>query len=144
MAAPRSRRYDRDTPIGLYGAVPYVLAHGGAARAGTAAAVWINAADTYVDTWRGARGGMGTHWSSEGGAIDLALLPGPSAAPVLRQLAALGGTPPMPPLWAQGYHASHRNLRTQSQLAALDSNTDRYGLPLDGLWLDIEHTRGKR
>ena len=87
---------------------------------------------------------MATHWVSEGGAIEFALFGGPSAPSVLRQLSAMSGRPPMPPLWAMGYHHSHWNIKSQPQAAALDENFDRHGAPLDGMWLDIEHTDGKR
>ena len=76
--------------------------------------------------------------------MELVFLPGPSPAAVLAQLAALSGRPPQPPLWAQGYHQSHWNVRSQEAAAAIDSNADRYGVPVDAIWLDIEHTDGKR
>ena len=159
-----SPRYDQHTPIGLYGSLPFLLAHGATAAAGM---LWLNAADTYVDLWRtrgaaaaavataaaadarGAEGGaaaaaahgdgVASHWMSEGGAIELLLLPGPTSAQVLAQLGALTGAPPLPPLWAQGYHQSHWNIRSQPQAAAIDANADRHGFPLDGLcsWLTI-------
>ena len=74
--------------------------------AATAGALWLSAADTYVDLWQphdaatGTGGGDGweSHWASEGGAMELVLLPGPSPAAVLAQLAALSGRPPQPPL----------------------------------------------
>ena len=146
-------KYEPYTPVSLYGALPFVMAHG-PRRA--AAAVWLNAADTYVDLWHGEAdgeladedsvegGGVGTAWLSEGGAIELLLLGGPSARVVLRQLALSTGRPPMPPLWSLGYHQSHWNIKSQAQAAALERNFDRHGVPLDGLWLDIEHTSGKR
>ena len=72
------------------------------------------------------------------------LFGGPTVAHVLRALSRTTGRAPMPPLWAQGYHQSHWNLKSQAQVAALDRNFDRHGVPLDAAWLDIEHTISKR
>ena len=67
-------QYGPDTPIGLYGSTPFLLAHGSSRAAG---ALWLNAADTYVDLWaeaaqreggEDARVGVGSHWLSEAGA----------------------------------------------------------------------------
>ena len=33
---------------------------------------------------------------------------------------------------------------SQAQVSALDNNFDRHAVPLDVVWLDIEHTVGKR
>ena len=159
-------KYGPGTPVGLYGSLPYLLAHG---RRRAAGVLWLSAAETYVDLWRGeatqtsaqaagdgsggaaaARGGgglgagTGSHWVSEAGALELALFGGPSAAHVLRQLAAHTGPAPLPPVWAMGYHQSHWNVKSQAQAEALDRNFDRHGVPLDVVWLDIEHTVGKR
>jgi len=166
-------KYGPGTPVGLYGSLPFLLAHG---RRHAAGALWLSAAETYVDLWRehqasaagsgsssgsgaasGAAsgtgsggsggsggGGMGSYWQSEGGAMEVILFGGPSAGHVLAQLVACTGTPPLPPLWALGYHQSHWNIRSQAQVEGLDRNFDRYGVPLDAVWIDIEHTLGKR
>ena len=85
-------KYDLRTPLGLYGSLPFLLARGAAATAG---ALWLSAADTYVDLWQphdaatGTGGGDGweSHWASEGGAMELVLLPGPSRGGVVAKLA---------------------------------------------------------
>ena len=140
-------KYGPGDPVPLYGALPFVLAHGAHAAAG---ALWLNAAETHMDLWRGPTAvmtadassghGLGTAWLSEGGAVELLLFAGPTARHVLRQLALTTGRPPMPPLWSLGYHQSHWNVKTQEQMASLDRNFDRHGIPLDVGWLDIEHT----
>ena len=45
-------RYGPGDPVPLYGSLPYLLAH--RAGGGAAGALWLNAADTHVDIWRGA------------------------------------------------------------------------------------------
>lgn len=131
-----------DTPIGLYGSTPFLLAHGAARSAGV---LWLNSADTYIDLWRetrvgdvgstggagkedlrvsgqdgrrdfGAAQGVGSHWLSEAGALELFLFAGPSPQRVVAQHVALTGLPAMPPLWAMGYQHSHWNIRSQEQV----------------------------
>ena len=146
-------RYGPGTPVSVYGALPFLMGVG--AHGHAAGALWLNAADTYVDVWHaegdggdegggGGDEGVGSAWLSEGGALELLLFGGPTPARVLRQLALVTGRPPMPPLWSLGYHQSHWNIKSQAQAAALERNFDRHGVPLDGIWLDIEHTAGKR
>lgn len=64
-------QYGEDTPIGLYGSLPFLLAHGPQRAAGV---LWLNAADTYVDLWKEG-GGMGSHWLSEAGPTPPSLQP---------------------------------------------------------------------
>ena len=61
--------------------------------------------------------------------------PSPPRSPISRQ--------PDPPNRPDAPTLS-RGLLLQAQVAALDTNFDRFGAPLDVLWLDIEHTAGKR
>lgn len=150
-------KYTSEVSMGLYGSLPFLLAQG----AGTAAgALWLNAADTYVDLWAAkdiaemrrdsvgdgedASNELCTTWLSEGGALEMLFFGGPTAAQVLRQLHLATGRPPMPPLWSLGYHQSHWNIKTQGQVLSLDRNFDQHGVPLDAVWLDIEHTDGKQ
>ena len=44
-------KYGPGDPVPLYGALPYVMAHGVTSAAGV---LWLNAADTHVDLWHGA------------------------------------------------------------------------------------------
>ena len=123
-------RYGPGDPVPLYGALPYILTHGASSAAGV---LWLNAADTHVDIWRGrtdasaaeeggsgdgagSGDGVGSAWLSEGGAMELLFFAGPTARHVLRQLAVTTGRPPLPPLWSLGYHQSHWNVKTQQQV----------------------------
>jgi len=50
----------------------------------------------------------------------------------------------MPPLWSLGYHQCRWNYKSQADLLQVHQRFDEEGIPLDVLWLDIEHTDGKR
>ena len=104
---------------------------------GDAAPGW--AADTHVDLWKGS---MGSSWlEKRGGGHRSPALRRRAHLHILRQLAVATGRPPLPPLWSLGYHRNHYwNIKSRKQLAALDVNFDRHGVPLDAAWLDDEHT----
>jgi len=131
---------------------------------------WLNAAETWVDvdhgrssasgilgTLSGMVGGGGsgggdadaaaavkTVWMSESGVIDAFVMLGPDAGTTSRQFNALTGTTPLPPLFALGYHQCRWNYRDQEDVAEVNANLDKYDIPADVIWLDIEHTDGKR
>ena len=60
------------------------------------------------------------------------------------QHAALTGVTPLPPLFALGYHQCRWNYKDEDDVAQVHSAFDGHALPFDVLWLDIEHTDGKR
>lgn len=151
--------YEHDSPFGLYGSIPVMLAHAGGgngvaerergsaesdSRASVTSGVYYhNPTETYVDVLRRADGAH-TRWSSESGAVDLFLLPGPTPAATTRQYTALTGTTRMPPSFSLGYHQCRWNYRDEADVAAVDAGFDEHDVPYDVLWLDIEHTDGKR
>lgn len=47
-------------------------------------------------------------------------------------------------LFALGYHQSRWNYRNEADTLAVDASFDRHNIPYDVIWLDIEHTDGKR
>ncbi|CAD7696507.1 unnamed protein product [Ostreobium quekettii] len=132
--------YVHESPFGLYGSIPLMLAH----RAGlTVGAFWMDASEMFVDVER-VDGGTGTQWIAESGVLDLFLLLGPGPAQVVGQYAGLTGTTAMPQLFALGYHQCRWNYNDQADVAQVDAQFDVHGIPYDVLWLDIEHTDGKK
>lgn len=134
--------FELDKPLGLYGAVPLLIARGGARSAGM---LWLNAAETYVDVLETDPGeGKASHWYSETGVVDAFLIPGPSPHDVFRQYRKLTGAPAMPQRFALGYHQCRWNYRDEADVRMVDGDFDKHEIPYDVLWLDIEHTLGKR
>lgn len=132
--------YEADSTFGLYGAIPLMLAH----KVGkTVGAFWLNAAEMFIDVWETEQG-METQWTSESGVIDLFFFLGPQPGEVLQQYSSLTGFTALPQLFALGYHQCRWNYRDEKDVASVDYNFDLHGLPYDVLWLDIEHTDGKR
>lgn len=54
------------------------------------------------------------------------------------------GTQALPPLFSLGYHQSRWNYQDEADVEAVERGFEEHELPLDVLWLDIEHADGKR
>lgn len=50
----------------------------------------------------------------------------------------------MPPLFSLGYHQCRWNYEDEQDVKAVDAGFDEHDIPYDVMWLDIEHTEGKR
>jgi alpha 1,3-glucosidase len=59
-------------------------------------------------------------------------------------LGKLTGTTALPPLFATAYHQCRWNYNDEEDVRAVNAGFEQHQLPLDVLWLDIEHTDGKR
>ena len=66
--------------------------------------------------------GKRAQWISEGGALDLVLLPGPTPAQVFRQYAEVTGKPELPPLFSLGFHQCRWNYRDEQVRGRLISD----------------------
>ncbi|KFV86324.1 Neutral alpha-glucosidase C, partial [Struthio camelus australis] len=145
--------------IGIYGSVPFLLAHKPNRTSGI---FWLNSSETLVDISTKAvaehvpsRSTAETakqrvlpqtdvRWMSESGIIDVFLLMGPTAFDVFKQFAQLTGTQALPPLFSLGYHQCRWNYEDEQDVKAVDAGFDEHDIPYDVIWLDIEHTDGKR
>jgi alpha 1,3-glucosidase len=81
---------------------------------------------------------------SESGIVDLFLLPGPNPAALYKQYSSLTGTQALPPMFALGYHQCRWNYKDERDVAEVHNAFEAHDFPFDVLWLDIEHTDGKR
>lgn len=151
--------YDLYNTMALYGSVPLLLSHN---EENTVGIFWHNAAETWVDISSDSvdknvvgklldyvKGGdevpqMDIHIFSESGIIDVFYMLGPKPTDFFRQYAALTGTGPVPPIWSIGYHQCRWNYNDQDDVARVHDGFDEHDIPVDVIWLDIEHTDGKR
>uniref|UniRef100_A0A8C7H374 Glucosidase II alpha subunit n=1 Tax=Oncorhynchus kisutch TaxID=8019 RepID=A0A8C7H374_ONCKI len=153
-------QYELFNPMALYGAIPVMLSHSAQRTMGI---FWLNAAETWVDISSNTAGKVRhthTHirekpntpsypysdvrWISESGIIDVFIMLGPTPTDVFSQYASLTGTQAFPPLSALAYHQCRWNYNDQEDVAAVDQGFDEHDIPYDFIWLDIEHTDGKR
>lgn len=124
-------------------------------------AFWNNAAETWIDIEDSSSGSMvsslmnlvsgggqeshkETHWFSESGIVDLFIMLGPSPKEVARQYSTITGRTPLPQRFALGYHQCRWNYNDQDDVHNVDIGFDFNDIPYDVLWLDIEHTDGKK
>ncbi|KAJ2501003.1 glucosidase II, partial [Coemansia sp. RSA 2052] len=148
--------HDLDSPMALYGSIPFMVAHNAESTVGV---FWLNAAETWIDVTRdksstlgnlfrlgtgGKEPAVSTHWISESGVMDVFLLPGPSTADLYRQYAGLVEQTPLPRSFALGYHQCRWNYLDQADVLTVDAKLQEHAIPYDVIWLDIEHTDGKR
>uniref|UniRef100_A0A8C6L5G7 Glucosidase alpha, neutral C n=1 Tax=Nothobranchius furzeri TaxID=105023 RepID=A0A8C6L5G7_NOTFU len=134
--------YDLHSRLGLYGSVPLMVAH----RADrTIGVFWLNASETFVNLqYLPTDPQTDVHWLSESGVIDCMVLLGPSPHQLFHQYAQLTGYQALPPFFALGYHQCRWNYDDEADVRAVDAGFDRHNIPYDVIWLDIEHTDGKR
>ena len=148
--------YELDETMALYGHIPFMAAHGLVGGSGqTAGVFWFNPSETFIDISDGAQpsgttGRAGqhsfkeSHWLSESGNVDFFLFPGPLPKDVFAQYTAIVGRQQLPPLFSLGYHQCRWNYRDEKDVAAVEGQFEALDYPMDVIWLDIEHTDGKR
>ncbi|XP_072425435.1 neutral alpha-glucosidase C-like [Chiloscyllium punctatum] len=145
--------------MGVYGSVPLLLAH---KQNQTMGIFWLNASETLVDislntenkTSLGKTKKLKTdddvlprtdvRWMSESGIIDAFILMGPSAFDVFSQYSRLTGLQAFPPLFALGHHQCRYSYKDENDVEQVDAGFDMNDIPNDVIWLDIDHTEGKR
>eukprot|EP00842_Homolaphlyctis_polyrhiza_P006207 jgi/Hompol1/6588/HPOL_000454-RA len=153
--------YELDNPMALYGSVPFMMSH----KPGLSAAVLLlNGAEMWVDIEKTKGSGsklqmsnyepfstkqtsatsVETHWIAESGLVDLFFFLGPTQADIFNSYTDLTGRPVMPQQFAVAYHQCRWNYNTEDDVKAVDAGFDEHDIPYDVLWLDIEHTNGKR
>ena len=143
--------YATDRNTALYGSVPFLIAHSEDASLGL---LWLNPTGTFVDVYAPADGKQTTQWyasppalsrrMSEAGVIDLFLFPAATPAELLDQYTRLTSRPMLPPFFALGYHQSRWNYLDEKDCRDVNDKFEALNFPYDVLWLDIEHTIGKK
>ncbi|KAJ8563163.1 hypothetical protein K7X08_031615 [Anisodus acutangulus] len=145
--------YLHESPFGLYGSIPFMISHGKAR--GSSGFFWLNAAEMQIDVlgsgWNSNeimlpsdKHRIDTLWMTEAGVVDTFFFIGPGPKDVVRQYTSVTGRPSMPQLFATAYHQCRWNYRDEEDVYNVDSNFDEHDIPYDVLWLDIEHTDGKK
>jgi len=141
--------YELDETMALYGEVPLIVSQ--SATSGSVGVFWFNPTETFVDVENLQNNGneigsktTKTHWMSESGIVDLFLLPGPNPKALYEQYARLTGRVSLPPMFSLGYHQCRWNYRDEEDVYQVHGKFEELDYPYDVLWLDIEHTDGKR
>ncbi|PTU24247.1 hypothetical protein P175DRAFT_0513260 [Aspergillus ochraceoroseus IBT 24754] len=87
----------------------------------------------------------GLTWRTVGGSIDLTLYSGPSAADVTKQyqLSTIG-LPAMQKYNTLGFHQCRWGYTNWSELADVVANFEKFAIPLEYIWSDIDYMHGYR
>lgn len=145
--------YELNSPMTLYGAIPYMQAHRKNSSVGV---FWLNAAETWIDIVKtksttnplslGLTGKKTTqtHWFSESGQLDVFVFLGPNPQTLSKVYGELTGYTQLPQQFAIAYHQCRWNYVTDEDVKEVDRKFDRYQIPYDVIWLDIEYTDGKK
>lgn len=76
--------------------------------------------------------------------IDQYVLAGPRIADVVDRYTQLTGRPALPPRWALGFHQSRWGYANAAEIEAVAARFRELDIPVDAMWLDIQHMRGFR
>ncbi|KAI8928814.1 glycosyl hydrolases family 31-domain-containing protein [Entophlyctis helioformis] len=130
--------YELDNPMALYGSIPFMISHKRASL--------LLQLSNYVPfgTKQTSAMSVDTHWMAESGVMDLFFFLGPTQADIFNAYTELTGRPTMPQLFSVAYHQCRWNYNNEEDVKSVDANFDAHDIPYDVLWLDIEHTDGKR
>jgi len=91
-----------------------------------------------------AQGSTKSWWLFESGVLDAFMFGGPTPHAVLQQYHTVTGFPRMPPISTLGKHQSRWNYVDVDDSVNVNRKFDQHDIPYDVLWLDIEHTDGKK
>ncbi|CAG8972753.1 hypothetical protein HYALB_00006845 [Hymenoscyphus albidus] len=145
--------YIMDSPMTLYGAIPFMQAH---KKDSTVGIFWLNAAETWIDIIKETEAhnplslGIGsgtdtkTHWFSESGLIDVFVFLGPTPKDVIKTYSELTGTTQLPQEFSIAYHQCRWNYNTDEDVKDVDRKMSKHQIPYDVIWLDIEYTDDKQ
>ena len=147
--------YELWNKMALYAAIPFMMGHN---KDKTVGIFWLNAAETWIDVKKSTSGVLGslsnmvssskprtdTHWMSESGIIDAFVFLGPRPKDISRQFGKITGTTPLPPKFSIAFHQCRWNYNDQDDVRMVNEKFDEYDIPMDVMWLDIEHTDGKK
>ncbi|MES2638454.1 MAG: TIM-barrel domain-containing protein [Myxococcota bacterium] len=80
----------------------------------------------------------------DGRPADQYLIAGPGFADVARRYTTLTGRAPLPPRWSLGFHQSRWGWSPDTEVTDVVDGFRARNLPLDAVWLDIQHMDGFR
>jgi len=141
--------YELDEPMALYGSSPILVGHGPNNDVGI---FWSNTAETFIDIGeqRATAGispdllGKTAHFISETGVIEVFISVSNKPQVVSQELAMVTGNPQLPPVFAISFHQCRWNYINMDDVKEVNKGFEDHDIPMDVLWLDIEHTDDKK
>ncbi|KAL2053147.1 hypothetical protein ABVK25_006471 [Lepraria finkii] len=142
-----------NSPMTLYGAIPFMQAH---REDSTVGVFWLNTAETWVDIVKSKFSsnplslGVGrttdteTHWFSESGLLEVFVVLGPTPRDVIEQYSELTGYTQLPQQFAIGHHQCRWNYVSDEDVKDIDKKFDKADIPYDVIWLDNYRIHGRQ
>ncbi|EAX95533.1 Glycosyl hydrolases family 31 protein [Trichomonas vaginalis G3] len=130
--------YHLDSPMAMYGAIPYSFVH---SKYRTTGLLWANSSETWVDINKTKNSEM--RFISEGGFIDFYFFSGTNRF-VIDRYTQLTGRPYLWPRFSYAYHQCRWSYLSEEELTTVSKSLDDFDVPHDVMWLDIDYTDGKR
>ncbi|KAK9173464.1 Alpha glucosidase-like family 31 glycosyl hydrolase [Cryptosporidium meleagridis] len=136
--------YKNDKPDALYGSIPLVLSvHNDEKNSLISGILWLNPSDTFMDIKRKFNK-IDTWWVSETGIMDFILMVSDNFGSFYYNYHMLTGFPTLTPRFGLGKHQSRWFNCKDSDVLELSSTFEENKIPLDSIWLDIEHLNKRK
>lgn len=132
-----NNRYEINSVMSLYGSIPFLVGHNLDSSSGL---FWCNPSETWIDIDTEEKS---SRFISETGFIDFFIVLG-SHHDVIQAYTSLTGKPTLPQLFALGYHQCRWTYSSSNEIREVSRNLDNALIPHDALWLDLDHTDGKK
>lgn len=146
--------YETQSKLPMYGSIPLMIA----VKPDVSSAIfWVNSADTYIDIEK-IKGNSNsslmltddlvdkvkTHWISENGIMDVIFMIKSKPSEISKSYGNITGYTKLPNLFSLGYHQCRWNYNDEADVLNVHSNFDKYEIPYDTIWLDIEYADEKK
>ncbi|KAJ1606204.1 hypothetical protein OJ252_3224 [Cryptosporidium canis] len=136
--------YKSNQPDALYGSIPFVMStHNDEKNTYISGILWLNSSDTFMDIKR-KLGKIDTWWVSETGVMDFVMMVSDSIDSFYYNYHLLTGFPILTPRFGLGKHQSRWFDCKDSDVLRLSSEFEESRIPLDSVWLDIEHLNKRK
>ena len=135
-------KYDFNQFNSIYGSIPYIMSfsYGGTIFSGF---YWNNPSETFISL-KSTNEGKQLIFLSESGIFDFSFLASLNLEHYYKSMNEYIGQTPIPNIFALGYHQSRFSYEDLEEVKIIDDKFDKYEVPYDSIWLDIDHTDNKK
>ena len=135
-------KYDFNQFNSIYGSIPYIMSfsYGGTIFSGF---YWNNPSETFISL-KSTNEGKQLIYLSESGIFDFSFFASLNLEHYYKSMNEYIGQTPIPNIFALGYHQSRFSYEDLEEVKIIDDKFDKYEVPYDSIWLDIDHTDNKK
>ena len=135
-------KYDFNQYNSIYGSIPYIMSfsYGGTIFSGF---YWNNPSETFISL-KSTNEGKQLLFLSESGIFDFSFFASLNLDHYYKTMNEFLGQTPLPNIFSIGYHQSRFSYDDLNEVKLIDEKFDKYEIPYDSIWLDIDHTDNKK